>query len=627
MRGAAVGIDQFGKLRRDFGRRIDGTGHGDRRRVAINRNAPDRILERHARQREYRCRRHRGRCDDTARPGHGRGRIGQHPTRRHDDNSVPVGSNDGDEAGQGGVHPIGQFRSELGTRLHTGAVGRGNGLRTVEFDRPGLARLRRAAEGGGGAGRRGYGSRTRKPGDEHLRIRQRAIDGLDFDGRGRDYRGRQTGQSQTVDLEGQCIHELSEGRHADRRPDGFAVGHGNRGRIVQRDRPGFARLRRTGQSRSRLAGRARKGACRFGQIESELRREGGGRPADEDHRGTYLRRDDVATRHRIDLPHQCEGDLLGRIQRDRRATDDQSAADHDLVGVGADGKAPPVIRDRIPAQGDDHGIAGDRRRDAAGGHQGYESHHGVSRECRPAALGDIQGRTGEERREAVRRAGVDRRRKGTPDLGQLVCGRVDLDGVLPAIDADDPAVTCYWRARQGERRRGSNPPGRDRGAHRNKLRGDGKGCRIGQRQAVHGRAQVCRGYLEAVGRRIKRCTQRLHQAGRDFGQRVAGLHRVADRRSGSADFQVQDPFLAEDYGARERNGGIRNRAGRQAAYRARGANLNGKAGRQASTQAIDDDQRPAFGRGCQRARPARRDGCSDPGGDLCRRIDNERNAH
>ena len=320
-----------------------------------------------------------------------------------------------------------------------------------------------------------------------MRIRQRTGSRADFDGRACSYGRSQTGQGQAVDLEGERIRKLSEGPDVGRRPNVFVVGHGNRGRVVQRDRPGFTRLRRADQGRGRLAGRTGKAAGGFGQIEGERRSEGDSRAADEYHRGADLRRDDVAAHHRIELPHQPEGDLLRRIQRDRLATDDQGAAHDDLVDAGADGQAPPVIRDRIAAQGDHHGIAGDRRRDAASRRQGYErgeSHQGVCRERGTRALGDIQRRTGKEGSEAGRRAGIDGGGECASDLGQLIRRCVDLDGILPAIDGDDPAVAWHWRSGQGESSRRGSAHDRGRGADRENLGGNGKGCRIGHRQAA-----------------------------------------------------------------------------------------------------------------------------------------------
>ena len=134
--GTAVGVDQLGELRRNLRSRIDGAGHGDRRRVAIDRNAPGRIPERHARQREYRCRGRRGGDDDAARSGHGRGRVRQYAARGHDCDGALVGGDNGDEAGQK-VQLEGQCSRELGEgpdRGHgpdTVAMGHGNRLRRV----------------------------------------------------------------------------------------------------------------------------------------------------------------------------------------------------------------------------------------------------------------------------------------------------------------------------------------------------------------------------------------------------------------------------------------------------------------------------------------------------------------
>ena len=364
-------------------------------------------------------------------------------------------------------------------------------------------------------------------------------------------------------------------------------------------------MRRAAQGRRHPGGCCDYRSGGHGQDEFELRREGGRRPADENDRVADLRRDDVTAGRDIDVGSQGSRDCAQR---------GSGRAHSDRMRRAVDSEAPGVVGYRVAAQRDDDGRTGHRRGGAVGVR--LQPHHGAGFESDTAALGDVQRRAVDKCREAVRRPGVDGQSEGAPDLVQgihdhiaatEVHQRADRDRILRAVDGHDPAIASHRRAGHIEGARDRGLPGggnRGRRCHRHRyLEG---GCDVTQ---LEHRPGDDRGH-EIVGDRIGGCVERQLQSGSDRGQRVAGPDRVADRRQGRTDREVQYPVLAGDDRAGEcdRRGHTLRHRSRRDGGRGGSAYLNGKVVAERHAGAIDDDQRRTLGSRGKRRRPGGGDG-------------------
>ena len=379
---------------------------------------------------------------------------------------------------------------------------------------------------------------------------------------------------------------------------------------VGRKRPDVAGQRRAGQRhgcarRRGYRNRRRRCAGRRGQAQFERRGEGHRRAADEHQRRADRHRNDVPGR-RIDGAGQGDRDLVQRIDEVGRPCADRRADHHRIGSPAIDRQAPRLAAQRIPAQAQRNRLAGRRRRDHALGRR-RQRHQRVGSEGGAAAFDHVQGRAGEEGGESGAGARLDRLRQGRPDLIQSDDRAADGNDVLRPVDGDHPAIAGLRCPCQGEARRRAVAHDRDGIARRRYRQRHRQARGEGQRIAQLQRARTCRRH-HAGQYRIGRCLDGVAQSGGDKRQRVAGTHRIADRRLFAADTYAQHPLLSCDDRAGKGRRRCRRGTGRQAA------------GARAAV-AIDDEQRAAFR--CRQQRRGRRgiDGGGQCRGNLVQRID------
>ena len=342
----------------------------------------------------------------------------------------------------------------------------------------------------------------------------------------------------------------------------------------------------------------------------------------------------------VDRRRQARRDLLARRHRERDAVKGDHLANPHLMQrrdvVGGNGQAPGVAAHRVAGQRDDERGAGSRRIDRAGGRR-FQRHQCAGVEGLAAALGDIQGGAGVERREAAAGDRVDAARQGLADRSQRVgraagqhqggaagldAGGADDHRVFDAVQVDDPAVAGLRRAHEIE---GGGVGGALVGGHaarrQHRHRGGEGVDAVGKAQAgpVGGRPEVAQRRVGAGG-------QGRGEAGGNPGIVIASPGGVAQRTGGSTDDQFQYPFAADDDLVAEPDLdqlGRRGRRGDQVAAAA-SLDLHCEIGGEGSAIAIADDQQGAHSSGREARLRRAVDGRRDAGGNCGRSVDRDR---